>query len=347
MGKLEKLLIKTQVRLQKGQGDPDFFELLRSIEQLRPDLPKIGTARTPEEEAVRLGQTPYLNFPKTTLSAIATESRRDKLYTILVYFMGFCGVNGPLPLETTHYIHQRANNYNDHSLRKFLDIFNHRLISLFYRAFAANEFAVNFDRKEADETCAVIEALSGCGATGDLPPYTSLSLLPFLMNKNRSAKGLKYALYSFFGLHFEVKEHEESIGLIPKEARCRLGICNTTLGTDAQLGRHYYTCTKAVTLTLGTVDYAQALNFMPGGQSFKEMSSLLRLYLQQPLTVFFDVIIKADTIPRMYLGKRFRLSRSVFLQGNKDFGNKKTSDALTRKVRIKLNLKQERFRFES
>ena len=66
----------------------------------------------------------------------------------MTYFFGLLGVNGPMPLEFTDYVFQRSHNYYDQTWRRFLDIINHRFLTLFYRAWAENEQAVSFDRAD-------------------------------------------------------------------------------------------------------------------------------------------------------------------------------------------------------
>jgi type VI secretion system protein ImpH len=55
---------------------------------------------------------------------------------IEVRFFGLFGPNGPLPLHLTEYARNRALHNADPTLVRFADIFHHRLLLLFYRAWA-------------------------------------------------------------------------------------------------------------------------------------------------------------------------------------------------------------------
>lgn len=52
------------------------------------------------------------------------------------FFFGLGGPNGPLPLHLTEYMRERQRNHADPTSKRFLDVFHHRLLSLFYRAWA-------------------------------------------------------------------------------------------------------------------------------------------------------------------------------------------------------------------
>ena len=149
MQELRRLITKYSTTLKRGGSEPDFFYLVRLIENLKSQNPKIGFAKEPKDEAVRFGQMPYLNFPATTIHSITEKHDNGEDALILVYFLGLLGGNGPMPLSTTEYVYGRAKHHYDNSLRRFLDIINHRYIELFYRAFAQNELSVNFDRDKS------------------------------------------------------------------------------------------------------------------------------------------------------------------------------------------------------
>ena len=45
----------------------DFFRAIRLLENLRPDLPRIGYSLSPAQDPVRFGQKPSLAFAPSTL----------------------------------------------------------------------------------------------------------------------------------------------------------------------------------------------------------------------------------------------------------------------------------------
>ena len=126
--------------LKNGRRDPDFFEFVRRVERAA-GAGEVGRSADFQSEPMRFGQEPCLYRPATDIAEI---SERERLL-VFVYFLGLCGTNGPLPLDLTNFVFQRAHNACDLAPRRFLDIFNHRFIGLFYRAWKMNEQAAQAD----------------------------------------------------------------------------------------------------------------------------------------------------------------------------------------------------------
>lgn len=315
MQDLKRITAKLSNQLKRGKEEPNFFYLLRLIENIRNDLPKIGEARGPEGEAIRFGQTPYLNFPATTISAIQETHRHNEDLSILVYFFGLLGANGPLPLEMTSYIHQRAIHEYDLGTKRFLDIINHRFLSLFYRAFSKNELPISFDRK-AGEIERVFNALTCTGSKvkNKLPDYAVLSLIRFLIQKDKSIDGLEKSLQLYFQMPLSVKDFVERQHQIPKDFLLHLGNKETSLlGVNSQIGSKYYTRTKDISVVIGPISFENSLAFMPRQQAFIELCEIIKLYLSKPLD--FDLVLKIDssTIKGTVLKGKYALGQSTHI----------------------------------
>ena len=109
------------------------------------DKPRWGEALRPVDEPVRLGQDPDLSFAPAPLASF--EPRRGRAARgCRCGFFGLLGPNGPLPLHLTEYARERLRNAGDPTLSRFLDIFHHRFLALFYRAWAQAQPHVNRDR---------------------------------------------------------------------------------------------------------------------------------------------------------------------------------------------------------
>ena len=143
-------IIKSLAKEDDGSTEADFFYLVRLLENQMKELPRIGTAQHPNAEALRFGQMPFLKHTDSDIHSVTQKSAEGRygIYEVLVYFFGLLGPNGPMPLELTDFIyHQNINDY-DATTRRFLDIINHRFLSLYYRAFSMCEMPVCFDRED-------------------------------------------------------------------------------------------------------------------------------------------------------------------------------------------------------
>ena len=142
----------------------DFFALLRRVDSLRPDAPRFGRAQRPSQEAMRLGQEPELDFAPAALATFAREGGAAP--RLGVRFFGLLGPQGPMPLHFTEYVRERLRFRNDPTPARFLDIFHHRLLTLFYRAWAESQPVVQHDRPSEDRFAAWLGATFGHGSAG-------------------------------------------------------------------------------------------------------------------------------------------------------------------------------------
>jgi type VI secretion system protein ImpH len=116
MENIRNSIRKTSQKLRNGGGAPDFWALVRKLENTGPAKPRLGHGKNAGEENVRFGQAPFLNFPPTDIAEIIEGGRNAGVdATLIVYFFGLLGVNGPMPLEFTHYVFRRSHNYFDNT----------------------------------------------------------------------------------------------------------------------------------------------------------------------------------------------------------------------------------------
>jgi type VI secretion system protein ImpH len=146
MENLRRLTKTWAQNLRSGISVPDFWGFVRKLEKSDPSRPRLGYAKHPSEEIIRFGQMPYLYFPPSDIAEIFEGKKTGVVALVFTYFLGLLGVNGPMPLEFTHYVYQRSYNHYDQTWRRFLDIIHHRMHVFYYRAFAQNEQSISFDR---------------------------------------------------------------------------------------------------------------------------------------------------------------------------------------------------------
>lgn len=302
-------------RLQKsGRFEPDFFEFVRRLEQLSEQR-NVGKSSGFQQELVRFGQIPYLHFPESSIGSIQEKEH----LLLLVYFMGLTGVNGPLPLEYTSFIHQRSRNYYDYSVQRFNDIINHRFIGLFYRAWKANEQAVGLGKEDGGLITAIISALGG-NPSGNpaLPKFTAAAWSGLSASQCKSKDGLQEILQGFFHLPLEIREKAISSHDIPSEYRARLGQKNTTLGHDIQLGSSFYSCTHKFNIIFGVVTYAEGARFLPGNPGFEQLTGLVQHYLDKVMDYDLTINIETSSLPEPKLDGSLQLGRNIWLKESRD-----------------------------
>lgn len=125
----------------------DFFMALRRLENANADRPRIGHSRRLSDDVIRFGQEPSLAFAPSAF--VKMLQKPNAMPRLLVSFFGVFGPNGPLPHHLTEYARERERMFNDPTFARFADLFHHRLISLFYRAWAVCNKSVQYERAGA------------------------------------------------------------------------------------------------------------------------------------------------------------------------------------------------------
>ena len=110
-------------RFLENPAGLDFFQAARKVECAAPAKPRIGHGTRSADDPIQFGQEPSLAFAPSTLHGYQRPNSSGKA-RLTVNFLGLLGPQGPLPLHITEYIHDRDLNHNDHTLARFLDIFN-------------------------------------------------------------------------------------------------------------------------------------------------------------------------------------------------------------------------------
>src|SRR5690606_8343348 len=114
-----------------------FFQAVRILQAARPDREGVGRFVDPSREVVRFGAHRGIGFPASEIQTL--EADGDRPLRMRVNFMGLIGPMGVLPHHYTLLASERSRT-KDSAYGEFLDLFHHRLISLFYRAWEKSRF---------------------------------------------------------------------------------------------------------------------------------------------------------------------------------------------------------------
>jgi type VI secretion system protein ImpH len=270
-------------RLAELPGRFDFHVALRRFDASHPERPRLGEAERPSEERIRLGQTPSPSFNGAELTDF-TQGDDGALARLTVAFLGLWGANGPLPSHLTEYAHDRIHQAGDATLVRFVDIFHHRMLVLFHRAWATAQPTVSMDRPDSDAFTRYIGALIGLGleATrnrGGASDFAKLHYAPLFATSARNADGLSDILSDYFGMPATIEEFVGEWLELPEHERWHLGGPRETgaLGRVALGGRVWSRANK-FRVRLGPLKSGAFEQMLPGGSAIAECSSLVRLY---------------------------------------------------------------------
>jgi type VI secretion system protein ImpH len=312
--------VAVAARLEAHSARMDFFQVLRLIENAYPQLPRVGASLRPRDDAVRLGQDPSLVFHSAALGRF-TAAGADARARLAVNFFGLLGANGPLPTHLTEYVRDRLRNGGDATLLAFLDVFHHRLLSLFYRARASAEPAISLDRSDGDRFSVFVGSLFGIGAPAlrrrdEIGDFAKLHFAGLLANKARPASGLVSILRAYFKLPLDVEQFVGHWMALPPATQSRIGARvgeGNRLGASLVLGRQVWDCQHKFRIVIGPLGYDDYRRFMPGGDSLRRLLAWVRSYVGLALDWDVRLVLKKQEMPPLRLGGATRIGWSTWL----------------------------------
>jgi type VI secretion system protein ImpH len=248
--------------MEEGHGF-EFFQAVRLLQRLAPDKEPVGRAASPWSEAVRFRTHVSLSFPPSAVHRIAPATDDRPMPELTQPFLGLIGPSGVLPRHYTEILMRIARESRDpeaDAFRAWLDLFQHRLTSLFYRAWEKYRFPLAFERGEADRdepdsftqvllsligarpqslrgrlvvrdrrrSEAIghdeLHALGGApdGLLAEVPDLSLLYYSGLLAHRPRSALGLEAILTDFFGVPVAVRQFQGEWLMLDVQNQTRL-----------------------------------------------------------------------------------------------------------------------------
>jgi type VI secretion system protein ImpH len=266
----------------------DFYQVLRRLESLycdRPERPRLGSASRPADEPIRLGQEPSLEFAPRTLAGMS-PGKNGAPPRLSINFFGLMGPNGPLPLHITEYARERQRHADDPTMARFFDLFHHRMMLLFYRAWSTAQPTVGHDHPASNRFVTYIGALAGLGLPSlrdrdDLPDAAKYFYAGHFAGQTRHADGLEAMIGGFFEMPARIEPFMGSWLEVPTPHQWRLGARGTQggrLGGSTIAGRHVWSLQQKFRVTLGPLNRGQFQRMLPGGGSLKRLTAMVRNY---------------------------------------------------------------------
>lgn len=274
----------------------------------------------PETETIRFHNNQKLEFFSSEIALVNSEKEQkknqpDKQWHVLVNLLGLTGASGVLPYHYTEMILQRLK-IKDKSLLMFIDLFNHRTISLFYQASVKYRLPIEYERKKLTEKSAqekdshtkALLSLIGLGTKhlGDRLYTDDESLLFYsgLLNQNiKTSTGLKQILQRHFSIPVQIKEFVGQWQPLIDDVRTRLTSKtlpkgqNACLSRSAILGRKGWYAQGKIRIILGPLNKQQLHRFAPGTQALKALNEIVQIYAGMECNYDFVIRVKRADIP--------------------------------------------------
>lgn len=312
----------------------DFFQAVRLLERLAPRLKPVGRGGPPAAEVVRFRAHPSLGFPASAIFDVERPTAALPLPAMTVTFMGLTGPLGVLPIHYTELLmrqEREAKGPEKNALRAWLDLFNHRLISLFYRAWEKYRFTIPYERgeyadREPDPFTRCLYSFVGLGtpslrgrlrvavreereeriterALARVEDLVLLHFGGFFAHRPRCAVSLEALLGDYFGLPLRICQFQGQWLRLDPSNQSRLGAAGADLGLNVVAGERVWDVQCKVRIRLGPLGYAKFSEFLPDRtpvprrKAFFLLCHLVRLYVGPELDFDVQLVLRKEDVP--------------------------------------------------
>lgn len=285
----------------------DFVQAVRLLRHFYPNRSNVGLFESPTNEVVRFSVHASLRFPASQLQALEERPRAAPL--MLVNFMGTVGPLGVLPLYYTELVAERLRQ-KDPTLRDFLDIFHHRIISLFYRAWEKYRFPVGYEQEEDDNFSHYLMDIIGLGTPGlqerqRVSDHSLLFYAGLFAQQPRSAEALKLILRDYFGVPVQIEQFLGAWYELDADSQCNLddaSLDSQQLGFGAVVGDEIWDPQSRIRVVLGPLPLRRYLDFLPSGTAYRPLCSLVRFFAGDEFDFEAQLVLKREQVPGCELG---------------------------------------------
>jgi type VI secretion system protein ImpH len=311
-----------------------YYAALRQLECLYPQRPRLGKSRRPQDDFIRLEQEPSTIFAPSTLHQVTQDEKGQLRLSVL--FMGMFGVNGPLPLHLTEYVRNRRRDAHDESMIQFMNMFHHRLLSLFYRVWADKEPTVQYDRPETDRFQCYVGSLLGIGTPelrqrDRLLDNSKLHFAGHFGSTPHHSDGLLSILSSFFNAPIRIKEFVGEWLKIPDDSVCTLGVNGGSLGVTTVLGGLSWQRQYKFRILIGPLQLEEYEQLLPEQKKLALIADVIKNYVGYEMACDIRLVLEKKQIPKAVLGSYGQLGWTTWLNNQL---SQNVADDLVLNIRI-------------
>jgi len=306
-GKASAALLNLRRMLEEEPFRFHFFQAVRLLQRMDGERGPVGYFITPQGETIRFAARTSLGFPPSELCELKRTPNGQMAMT--VEFMGLCAAISVMPAAYTEYLIER-NREKDSGPQDFLDIFNHRMISFFYRAWEKYRIYVEYEKQGPDKLSARLFDLLGLGTEGlrgrsGFSDEAFLHAVGVLARCVRSAASLQQILEEFFEVPVRIEQFAGAWRSLPAEYRTvfsGFGGANERLGVGVVAGDEVWDQHGRIRAWMGPMRLNQYLDFLPGRDAYNELVTWLRFYSNGNYETEVRLVLARQDVPGCALG---------------------------------------------
>lgn len=293
-----------------------FISMMRAIAAKNAEMSLPGTATLPNQEPFRIGQIPVMAFPPREIACI---EREQGLLRLQLFGLGVWGPQGALPLHLSELALSRSAA-QDETLTDFLNIFHHRALALFYRAWFTAQDTASLDRPDDEKFSFYIASLIGMDPqelNGErLPTHARLASSAHLVREARNPEGLLGAIRYYFQVQASLEEFASQWIVLDVHDQSILGEVNAamSLGDGAILGNTVRDRQHKFKLVLGPLTLNQYMRFSPWGRDLPVLKEWVRNFVGFEYAWDTQLVLAASEVPQATLDGGHQLGYATWLE---------------------------------
>ncbi|MEI8320565.1 MAG: type VI secretion system baseplate subunit TssG [Alphaproteobacteria bacterium] len=286
----------------------EFHAIVKILEGMKKESVPLGEGVSPEHESVRIQTHVSMNFPTTDVHDLVWSDDSQVPPLLTTNFLGIAGIQGPLPTPYTQILMER-DSQKDGAFHGFLDIFNHRLVSLFHRIRKKHWVGVSGDEPEKTFVGLCLKALLGLSGKElsnrlNVPDRSLLYYAGLLWQRPRSEVGLVKLLTAFFRLPVSISQFQGRWIRVPESQRTSIGAKGSfaRLGDTAIIGDRFWEQQADFTLHIGPMTLDRYIDLLKPAPSYKSLKSLALYYVGKDQDFKINLILDKQEKPQTRLG---------------------------------------------
>jgi len=274
----------------------DLDQLIYIVESIRTNITPIGEGSKPSQEAVHIRGNLTMHHQGREINHLAVSNTPSTLPELYINTLNLAGINGPLPTPLTELLLDSLKNKDLAGLH-FLDIFHHRLASMWHRLRKRTYPHLYQSLPENTPTGMVQQDLSGFKQQGDVA-HTLFH--DYFWRRSRSISGILQMIEVLFEVHPSATPFEGTWRTVDESQASKIGKKGQfqVLGKDAILGLRCWDQAAGFSIQINPLDWKTLQQFLPitdkklGGSNFAKLKQLLISYLGSQPRVFLNLTLK-------------------------------------------------------
>lgn len=282
----------------------NFYQFCQLLERATPQQAALGSCDSPAQEPVRFCPLPSLGFPGCELARVELDPERPQAPPVVrTTFLGLYGVDARMPWHVPEHMATRRDGHE--ALAGFLDLFSHRIATLYYRSWSKYRYPVGYQSGARDKVSRSLLGLVGLGIGQHNEQQAAvaercMALLGQGGQRTRTAEGLAAMVR-------QVRPDARVLVQPCHPVRHRLDTVAATgsaalCAGELVLGRSVIDRNSTVRVVIQPQNAPEAL--LPGARDHADLLAMLRIYLGFKFDAELVLRLDPTLLPATHLGRQ-------------------------------------------